>query len=366
MVLVGPTHPYTGGIAQHTTRLALELESRGRAVRVESWRAQYPRFLYKGPVQVPDGKPEIGVPKNVVEKLAWYSPLSWWLAGRRSAGATIGLNIPTPFHAIPYLVFLAAAGAGRVVAIVHNVLPHEPGPADKILMKLLLRRCNLVIVHNEQASSAAVRLGVSKENIQVVSLPSPWPAKATVRTEKQPHTNDVLRLLFFGTIRKYKGLDILLKALARTENAVLTIAGEFWEDESSYRQQIVNAGLSERVTIRPGYAREADFSQIFGQADVLVLPYRSGTGSIVRELGFQFGLPVIATSVGSIAEGIEDDVTGLVIDPEDSEALAEAIKHAQSESTLPRWRKGVLQRSDTQRKKWDEYVTAFLGGSARL
>lgn len=360
VVLVGPTHPYTGGITQHTTRLALELEQGGTAVTVESWKSQYPSVLYQGPATLPSSEPEIGIPSSVVEKLAWYSPWSWWSAGRRSQKAdAVAFSIPTPFHAVPYLLMLSALGRrAQRIAIVHNVLPHEPGPLDRLLMGILLRRFDRVIVHNTDAETTAQSLGVSPEGIVVRSLPSPWPASEPT-ARKASSTTRPTRLLFFGTIRHYKGLDILLEALALTPNVTLTIAGEFWEAQEDYLTQIDALGLGERVTVLPGYVAQSDFPELFGNSDVLVLPYRSGTGSIVRELGFRFGLPVIASDAGSIAEGIDPGINGEIVNAGSVESLAAALGKADDAKTINRWRKGVAQDSDRQEKLWDSYREAL-------
>lgn len=360
VVLVGPTHPYTGGIAQHTTRLALELEQAGTAVTVESWKSQYPKALYKGPATLPASEPEIGIASSVVEKLAWYSPRSWWSAGRRSRKAdAVAFSIPTPFHAVPYLLMLSALGRrAQRIAIVHNVLPHEPGPLDRLLMGILLRRFDRVIVHNTDALTTAQSLGVSPERLMVRSLPSPWYASEPMgRTP--PSRKQETRLLFFGTIRHYKGLDILLKALARTPNVTLTIAGEFWEPQESYLAQIDALGLGERVTVLPGYVAQSEFSELFGKSDVLVLPYRSGTGSIVRELGFRFGLPVIASDAGSIAEGIEHGINGEIVSAGSVDSLVAALSRASDAKTIGRWRKGVARDSDRQDTLWALYREAL-------
>lgn len=359
VVLVGPSHPYAGGIAQHTTRLALELEKRGHDVVVESWKAQYPKALYPGPDRVPRGEPEVGVPSRLREKLAWYSPLSWWLAGwRHRHTSVVGLNIPTPFHAVPYLVFLRALGRStRRVAIVHNPLPHEPSAVDRTLMSLLLKRFDTVIVHNEKARDIAIELGVKPSKVVVHSLPSPWPADNPKITRKRQ--SGPTRLLFFGTIRRYKGLDNLLKALAEVPEVELTVAGEFWEDQAPY-DNLVNAGdLSKRVTIRSGYVAQSEFGELFGGHDVAVLPYRSGTGSIVRELAFRFGLPVIATDVGSIGEGIVDGVNGLIVPADSIEALVIALKDASSPTTVGRWKKGLGDHVAHQQRLWLEYCEVF-------
>lgn len=360
IVLIGPTHPYTGGISQHTTRLALELEQAGHSPVVESWRAQYPTRLYPGTTTVPDGEPEIGIPQRVNTDLAWYSPVSWWRVGKRHRGARIIVNIPTAFHAVPYSVISFAAGpSSDVWGIAHNVRPHDAGRLSQRLMSWLLRRLDRVIVHGDDARSMAVDMGVDEDAIAVVSLPSPWPV-STHNSAGKKHAGPV-RLLFFGTIRPYKGLDVLLEAVSHTPDVTLTIAGEFWEQRDTYDQLISSLGLAGRVTIIPGYLPSSRFEEVFGSADVLVLPYRSGTGSIVREVGFRFGLPVIATTVGSIGDGIDHDTTGLLIEPNSVQALTDAIAAANSPTTLARWQKGVKDRQSVATDQWKQYVEVVTG-----
>jgi len=360
IVLIGPTHPYTGGISQHTTRLALELETAGHHPVVESWKSQYPKFLYPGTPTVPDGEPEIGIPQRVNTDLAWYSPMSWWRVGKRHQGSRVVVNIPTAFHSIPYSVVSFAAGpSSEVWGIAHNVRPHDAGRLSQRLMSWLLRRLDRVIVHGDDAKSLATNMGVRDEAVSVVALPSPWPASNQVLTSIT-HTGPP-RLLFFGTIRPYKGLDVLLEALSQTPDVTLTIAGEFWEQRAEYDELITRLGLTERVTIIAGYLPSSRFGEVFGEADVLVLPYRSGTGSIVQEVGFRFGLPVIATTVGSIGDGIDHDQTGLLIDPNSPQALADALKAANSPTTLARWQKGVAQRQAIAADRWAKYVELVTG-----
>jgi len=360
IVLIGPTHPYTGGISQHTTRLALELEHAGYQPVVESWKAQYPQRLYPGTPTVPDGEPEIGIPRAVTTDLAWYSPMSWWRVGRRHRGSRIVVSIPTAFHAVPYSVIARAAGpASEIWGIAHNVTPHDAGRLSQRLMSWLLKRLDRVIVHGDEAKAKAVDMGVANQAIAVVALPSPWPVTSRTSAKKKP--GGPLRLLFFGTIRPYKGLDVLLEALAHTPNATLTIAGEFWEQREAYDHLITRLNLADRVTIIPGYLPSSRFGDVFGEADVLVLPYRSGTGSIVREVGFRFGLPVIATTVGSIGDGIDHDQTGLLIDANSVQALADALVQANVPTTLARWRKQVAKRQSVAANQWAQYVEVVTG-----
>lgn len=360
VTIVGPSHPHAGGIAQHTTRLALELESSGVDVVVESWRAQYPKALYPSQARVAADSPEIGIPRTLREQLAWYSPLSWWRTGRRNRSvAVVGFNIPTPFHAVPYAVMISALGkTPRKIGIIHNALPHEASPIDRALMGFLLRRFDGLIAHDEKAGSVAQSLGADPSRISVCSLPSPWPAeKSIAKAKRKPGPT---RALFFGTVRNYKGLDILINSMAETPDITLTVAGEFWDDQGIYESQINELGLESRVTIRPGYVPQETFSELFSSHDLLVMPYRSGTGSIVRELAFRFGLPVIATDVGSIAEGLTNDVNGLVIRPNSVEALTGALAAAANPSTLARWKSAIGDHAQVQESLWLQYCGVFL------
>jgi glycosyltransferase involved in cell wall biosynthesis len=361
IVLVGPTHPYTGGISQHTTRLALELEKAGHNAVVESWKAQYPKRLYPGTITIPDSEPEIGLPTQVVRKLAWYSPLSWFLAGRRHRTSRIVLSIPTAFHAVPYWVLAKAAGKNSDLwGIVHNVIPHDSGRLSRALMAQFVKRLKRIIVHGDEAKKDALALGCANENITVTTLPSPWPP--ITAPEPTHNSSGSLRALFFGAIRPYKGLDLLLEALAKTSHVSLTIAGEFWEDRSRYDDLITRLGITDRVTIIAGYLPRSRFPEIFGSADAVVLPYRQGTGSIVRELGFSYGLPVIATEVGAIGDGIDNDHTGLLITPNSVNALTDALIHASNPDTRKRWVSAVAARQSTQQHHWDNYVRVVTAG----
>jgi glycosyltransferase involved in cell wall biosynthesis len=359
LVLVGPTHPYTGGISQHTTRLALELERAGFDPVIESWRAQYPKRLYPGTPTVPDGEPEIGLPSRISTTLAWFSPLSWWLVGRRHRGSRIIVSIPTSFHALPYSVMSWAVGtSSEVWGIVHNVTPHGAGRLNQKLMAWFLKHLDRLIVHDDKARDDAIELGCEPGAVTVTPLPSPWPSPPHARPETTyPDEAAGLRVLFFGTVRPYKGLDLLLQAVAKTPDVSLTIAGEFWEDRAPYDELVEALAIAHRVTIIPGYLPASQFGEIFSGHDVLILPYRSGTGSIVREVGFRYGLPVIATTVGSIGDGIERDTTGLLIEPGSVDALVDALNHAVDPATRKRWTDNVATRQSLTQEAWNRYVS---------
>lgn len=360
VVLVGPTHPYSGGVAQHTTRLALELEKRLVDVTVESWKAQYPRWLRPGRQRIESTEPEIGLPSRICEMLSWYNPISWWLSGQRSQRADfLVLSIPTPLHTVVYLVLLA--GLRRrctVIGIVHNVLPHEPGFFDRWLMSALLTRLDRIIVHGSSQAELAESLGAPLARLHTTPLPSPWPAQTAPLTAREIGYPPLA--LFFGAIRPYKGLDLLIDAVGDVPDITLLIAGEFWCDETNFHRQIAASQLESRVTILPGYVERDSLERIFCQADFLVLPYRSGTASVVKDLAFRYGLPVIGSQVGAIADRIEDDVNGALVEAGNVKSLQNALRKAANPSTLARWTAGVASMPNQDSSLWERYCYAIL------
>lgn len=364
IAIVGPTHPYTGGIAQHTTRLAHELADAGAVPRIESWRAQYPKRLYKGTPRVPRDRPEIPPFDGVEERMSWYSPLSWLAAGRRLRDAdAVALTIVTPFHAVPALATSLAAGRRpRRIAIVHNVLPHEPSAVDRVLMRRILGRMDAVIVHSDAQAALARELGVAADRVRVTPLPFPGITGATGARPPLPSAGEPgrVRLLFFGTIRRYKGLDLLLEALADVPGASLLVAGDFWEPVEDYRARITELGLDDRVELRPGYVDTADIPGLFAASDALVMPYRSGTASIVSTMARQSGRPVIVTDVGTLAADVHDGVDGWVVAPEDVPALSAAIREATDPARMASLTGAATDPSEVEARRWRAYAEVLL------
>lgn len=330
VTLVGPVHPYRGGIASHTARLATELEGMGLSVTVESWRSQFPKFLRGGAKAAREDEPELPQPSRVIERLTWYNPIGWWLAGRRARGGSLWVSYVTPYQVPFYLVMRLAFGSSKSGAILHNVLPHERGKLDRVLLRLLLRWFTDLICHDERGSELLRSLGVGENRIHLLRLPAallvpPKPGKTAEFRGIGASQPDRIRLLFFGFVRPYKGLDILYRALSANPNCELWVAGDFWEPKEKYEDLARQLEIESRVRVFAGYVAKSEVPDLFACCDALVLPYRSGTGSALRELGHSLGLPVIASDVGAIAAGIESGRDGFVVPPDDVAALASAI-----------------------------------------
>ncbi|MFI0367200.1 glycosyltransferase family 4 protein [Actinomadura sp. 1N219] len=361
IAIVGPAFPYKGGGAHHTTELAHRLAAAGHDVVIESWRAQYPGFLYPGQqtISEPEGEPFPGTHR----RLDWRRPDGWWQTGRalRSCDLVV-LAVLTPIQVPSYLGILAGLRRGTpVVALCHNVLPHERKPYDEPLMKRLLRSVDGVLVHSKAQADLARTL--TERPVSVAEMPAHLP------TSEAPPEHDAKvrrRLLFFGIVRPYKGLDVLLRALAEgPDDVALAVAGEFWGGLDDTRELINSLDLTSRVELRPGYVPAADVPGLFAAADALVLPYRTATASQNVWMAYEYGLPVIATDVGGFAGQIRDGVDGLVCTPDDVPSLAAALRRFYSPGEPERLRSGV--RPVDHGPLWAAYLDALtaLTGAVR-
>ncbi|MCK2221209.1 glycosyltransferase family 4 protein [Actinomadura sp. ATCC 31491] len=352
IAIVGPTYPYKGGGAQHTTELAHRLAALGHDVVIESWRAQYPSFLYPGQqtISEPEGTPY----PRTARRLDWRRPDGWVTAGRRLRGADlVVLAVLSPVQVPAYLGILAGLGRrARTVALCHNVLPHERKPYDRPLMKALLKRVDAVLAHSGEQAGLAREL--ARTPVRVAGLPPHLPV-----TGAGPSAGVRRRLLFFGMVRPYKGLDLLLRALP--EGVALTVAGEFWSGLEETKALIRELGLGDRVELRPGYVPAAEVPELFGAADALVLPYRSATASQNVWLAHEHGVPVIATRVGALADHVTDGVDGLLVEPGDVGALRAAIERFYASGEPERLRSGV--KAVDPEPFWSAYAGALLAAT---
>jgi glycosyltransferase involved in cell wall biosynthesis len=369
IALVGPAHPYKGGGARHTTELAHRLAAAGHNVIIESWRAQYPARLYPGQqtVDVPEGEPY----PRTHRRLSWYRPDGWYAAGRRLASADlVVLALLTPVQVPPYLAIAAGLGPWgrrpRTVVICHNVLPHERMPGDAGLVRALLSRADTALVHSAEQAAAARELAPDL-SIVIARMPPHLPRGGYGGTGSPPvreggvvpPEGTPVRLLFFGIVRPYKGLDVLLRAMARAPgNLTLTVAGEFWGGTGDTEKLIAGLGLGTRVTLRPGYVPADQIPALFAEADALVLPYRQATASQNALLAFAHGVPVITTTAGALADAVRPGIDALTCAPGDAGDLARALAAISEPGTAGRLRSGI--RAVDPGPAWAAYLTALL------
>ncbi|MCD0451184.1 glycosyltransferase family 4 protein [Actinocorallia sp. API 0066] len=345
IALVGPAFPYKGGGARHTTELAHRLAAAGHEVVLESWKAQYPGFLYPGrqTIDVPEGE----LFPSTSRRLSWRRPDGWYAAGRRLRSYDlVVLAVLSSVQVPAYLGILRGLGdKGKAVALCHNVLPHEPKPYDRPLMRALLRRVGRVLTHTSEQAVLAEAL--TDAPVRVAELPMHLPAG------RPEGGAGGAGLLFFGIVRPYKGLDVLLRALP--EGVRLTVAGEFWSGLEEAGALIAERGITDQVDLRPGYLAAEEIPGLFARADALVLPYRSATASQNVLMAFEHGLPVIATRVGGFPAQIRDGVDGVLAEPDDPDSLRAAVTRLQADRAGFRAR---VERPDPE-PVWRGYLDAL-------
>jgi len=369
IALVGPAHPYKGGGARHTTELAHRLAAAGHDVIISSWRAQYPRRLYPGQqtIEVPEGPPY----PRTGRRLRWYRPDGWLAEGRRLASADLVIfALLTPLQVPAYLTILAglrptaarpSRHRPRTAVICHNVLPHERRPGDVTLTRTLLRHVDAVIVHSAEQAKLARELAPAAP-VVTTRMPPHLPAAVATplhhNAERPVRSAPAHRLLFFGIVRPYKGLDVLLHALAQAPaQLTLTVAGEFWGGTRETEELIAELGLRDRVRLRPGYLPAAEIPALFAAADLLVLPYREATASQNASLAFAHGVPVITTTAGALGGLVRDGVDGLTCRPGDVSDLVRALAAISVPGTVDRLRAGI--RPVDPEPDWTAYLQAL-------
>ena len=343
VAVVGPTHPYKGGVAAHTTTLAHELAEAGHDVTLVSWSHLYPSRLYPGEQAVPGGAPDVPPFPRTVRALSWARPDTWVRTGRRLRG----FDAIVVVHVIPavvpaHLVLLRAARGGsgdgpRVVAIVHNVLPHETHPGDRALVRRFFDRVDAVLVHSTAQARLAHDLGAGR--VSVAELPPHLPGGAPA--ERPPYDGPT-RLLALGIVREYKGVDLLMRALARVPGPTLTVAGEMWGEAGERVKALAqDPRLRDRVEVHSGYVPADRLAPLLASHDVLALTYRTATASQNVLLGLSHGLPVLASDVGTFGAQVRDGVDGVLVPPDDEESLVAALQRLAEPSYAARLRSAV-------------------------
>lgn len=363
VAVVGPTHPYKGGVAAHTTTLAHELAEAGHDVTLVSWSHLYPSRLYPGEQAVPGGAPDVEPFPRTVRALSWARPDTWVRTGRRlrSFDAVVVVHV-IPAVIPAHLALLRAAGIGRrgsasgaggaprAVVIAHNVLPHETRPGDSALMRALLGRVDSVLVHSAAQARLAHDLGALR--VSVADLPPHLPGGAPV---DRPDHNGPTRLLALGIVREYKGVDLLLRALAQVPGPTLTVAGEMWgEAGEAVKSLAQDPRLRDRVEVHGGYVPADRLAPLLANHDVLALTYRSATASQNALLGHRHGLPVLASEVGTFGAQVRHDVDGLLVPPGDEQALVAALQRLADPTYAARLRSAV--RPPDLSGPWAAYV----------
>ncbi|MGH7370099.1 MAG: glycosyltransferase [Candidatus Methylomirabilaceae bacterium] len=349
--LIGPIHPLRGGIAHYNAQLGRELANRHEIV-VISFSRQYPTLLFPGRTQL---DPSPTTPELATEALLdSINPLSWFHAGRRIAELSPNLMVVhwwNPFFGpcIGTTVRLAKRRSrSTVVFICHNIIPHEAFPGTRPFTGFALTPGDAFVAHSD-----VDRRGLESLRVQgrILMTPQPpargfgTPLSKEAAASRLGLTGKVI--LCFGLIRRYKGLPQLIVAMPlvlKRLDCTLLVVGEFYEDKDRCLKLINDLGLTSRVRVIDRFVPDDEVSLYFCAADLIVLPYESATQSAIVPIAFAFERPVVATRVGGLPDAVRDGETGLLVEPHNPTALAEAIIRFYEEEMEPTLRRNILQQ----------------------
>lgn len=334
-VIVGSAHPLRGGLASYNERLAQAINEQGHDAKIYSFSLQYPEFLFPGKTQVTDGP----APENleIITTVNSINPFNWIKVGNELKKMNLDILILKfwlPFMG-PCLGTIARIVRSnkhtKVICILDNVIPHEKRPGDKFFANYFVGSCDAFI-----AMSRSVMDDLKKFDDQKPTAFNPHPlfdnfgtaipkAEAKQRLGLDPQTN---YLLFFGFIRGYKGLDLLLEAFSdkrfRELPLKLIIAGEYYQDSVPYEKIIKDNHLEEFIIRANDFIPNEEVASYFCAADLVVQPYKTATQSGVTQIAYQFNKPMIVSDVGGLSEIVPDGKVGYVVKP-DPKPIAKAI-----------------------------------------
>ncbi len=336
--VIGPTYPFRGGIAHYSTLLVKHLRQQ-HDVRFITYLKQYPKWLYPGNTAM-DPTSDSGVLQVDCDRvLTPWDPMTWWKTYqiiKKDAPDVLILQWWTPFwspmlFALTRLIYRNTKI--RVIFLCHHMIPPDGGVFDWFLARRILWRGNAFVVMSEE-DYALMRRALPWARIKGTTHPpydvfSRDPLEQDVARAKLSLNLSDSVILFFGFVRRYKGLRYLIEALPEVRqhipNAKLLVVGEFWEDERLYREMVARLGLNDCVQFYSKYVPNDEMSTYFSAADLVAMPYLEATQSGVAQLAIGFERPMVATNVGGMPDAVEDGKTGLIVPPANSPALAEAI-----------------------------------------
>jgi glycosyltransferase involved in cell wall biosynthesis len=378
ILLVGTAYPLRGGIAHYIALLRDALVRRGHEVRILTFKRQYPKLLFPGKSQeeadsnsdatLAAREEQLSATDIVIDSI---DPLSWLRAGAVAATFQPDLILFKywmPFFAPAYGVIARVAKrrakrrgqrVPRIVFIADNVIPHETRPGDMQLTHFAFRVVDHFIVHSDAVERELLQVEPHAKHTKLPHGIFEIFGKPIARDDARRILGlpqDAPVILFFGYIRKYKGLDLLLRAapalIQRMPDLRIVVAGEFYGNEAEHRSLIASLGLREKnLLLATDYIPNEEVSKYFAAANVVVLPYRSATQSGIVPIAYQFDRPVIVTDVGGLRESVEDRVSGLIAHEATPEAIAEEVLRFFNDNMEAQLARGVAD----QRKKysWD-------------
>lgn len=367
VLIIGTAYPYRGGLAVYNERLAKAFADNGDDVKIETFKLQYPGFLFPGKTQYAEWKYEGNV--TIQRTVNSINPFNWIKVGRRIRKEKYDIVIIKywlPFMG-PCFGTIARQirknGHTKVISILDNVVPHEKRIGDKTFTRWFVKHVDGFVSMSESVQSD---LSFFDETKPRELCPHPLYdnfGKSLTFEEsiKQLKLDDTYKyILFFGLIRDYKGLDLLLGAFAndtlKTLPIKLIIAGEFYSDSEKYYQMIEKMNLTDRVIVYPNFIPDNEVNLYFGAASLVVQPYKSATQSGVTQIAYHFEKPMVVTNVGGLGEIVPNGKVGYVVDI-DTVEIANAIADFFTNNRAEQFVQGI--KEEKQKYSWERMINTI-------
>ena len=367
IALIGPAHPLRGGIADFNEALARSLVEHGNEVEVFSFYLQYPSILFPGKSQFASGPAPDGF--RIRPLLSSINPISWF----RTARAVIDFrpDLVIIRYWLPFMAPALGTIARRlrkagipVIAITDNVLPHEKRLGDPQLTRYFVQSCDGFI---SMSRSVLNELSLFTSNPNRIFLPHPVydifgdPVDKSEARRRLGMPEHERWILFFGFIRQYKGLDLLLRAMGdermKRQQIKLLVAGEFYEDRKSYDELVRSCGLEAIVRFDSEFIPKERIREYFCAADLIVQPYRTATQSGITQIAYHFGRPMLVTDVGGLSEIVDHGSNGYVVNT-DPASIAAAIEDFYLKGREEEMSRQVV--ASRSRFSWNAFVSALM------
>jgi len=367
ITLLGPAYPYRGGLASFIERLAKQFVMDGHNVNIITFTLQYPGFLFPGKSQFLEGPAPSGL--KIDRKVNSVSPLNWISVGlkiKKQRPDILIFKYWLPFMAPGFGTIARIAKSNRhtkIICIFDNVIPHEKRPGDKLLTRYFTGSIDGAIA---MSGSVLSDIYIFRKDIPAQLNPHPLfdnfgpavnrdKALSKLKLEKEWSY-----LLFFGFIRAYKGLDLMIEAFSDIHkikrDVKLIVAGEFYEDDSPYRELVKKYNLEEDVIFFNRFINDDEVSLFFSLADLVVQPYKSATQSGVTQIAYHFEKPMLVTDVGGLSEIVTDGKCGYVVKPE-PKAVAEAVIDYFKNNRKKQFTEGIIE--EKERFTWNKLTASI-------
>jgi D-inositol-3-phosphate glycosyltransferase len=372
IVLVGPAYPFRGGIAQYLAILYRKLKERGHQIEFISFKKQFPQLLFPGATQLESSQQRIEV--NSIQIFKPLNPWSWWKSARiirKFQPNIIIFKWWMPFFGPGFGTVIRWAMRGtnaKALFIVDNAIPHEPRIGDKWLTHYAFKPVQYFIAQSETVQKDMLSLRPDLDVNRLKLVPHPiydcydsgrWTKD---KARKELGISESRVLLFFGYIRRYKGLRTLIQALPLIRSQFgddfrLIIVGEFYEGREEIISLMHELLIVDRVLLVDKYVPNEDVEVYFRAVDVAILPYESATQSGIIQIAYSFNLPVITTNVGGLPEVVKEGETGFLVPPSDPNALSDAIIRYFDEGW--RGRLSAAIHEEREQYSWEPLIEAI-------